>query len=305
MFCPFSCAPIAGAAVLSFVFPISFAAAGPISADSVVAYSPGSPIQTAWWDPNLTFDHADSALGLPNSDVGNDPYTGRSTGAMTPFNPPFMPQDIVRISAGGSLELHLSSAVQILSGHRELGVFVNNGIADVTPGTNYDSNFVCISGGTGTAGAFQDNPSEILFAPPPRALVYVKSAINDPWTQVGTGPITFENPTNAFTDTLIDKLVAPPGSQPADDAKPFTGTLADFAGKTYPQMLTMLNGSAGGTWLDLDSTGLSQVQYVKFEVPQGADYRMVLDSVSGVPEPACLGLLILGGSVLTRRRFVR
>jgi hypothetical protein len=66
-------------------------------------------------------------------------------------------------------------------------------------------------------------------------------------------------------------------------------------------MLPLLDGSAGGTWLDLSSTGLASVGFVRFEVPQGADYRLVLDAVTAIPEPGAL-LPLVGALALLRRR---
>jgi hypothetical protein len=67
-------------------------------------------------------------------------------------------------------------------------------------------------------------------------------------------------------------------------------------------MLTLLNGSAGGTWLDVSGTGLSSVQFVRFEVPEGAATRMVVDAVTAVPEPAAMGLMCVPLLFLARRR---
>ena len=69
-------------------------------------------------------------------------------------------------------------------------------------------------------------------------------------------------------------------------------------------MLDLLAGSAGGTWLDISSTGLPQVGYIRFSVPENlaADVSLELDAVSisrdalggpTVPEPTALNLLAL------------
>jgi hypothetical protein len=87
----------------------------------------------------------------------------------------------------------------------------------------------------------------------------------------------------------------------ADFSKPFTGTLSSLNGLTYPQIVGLLDGSAGGTWLDVSGAGLSSVAYVRFDVPAVEGQRLVLDAVTAVPEPA-LGLSILPAIALLSRR---
>jgi hypothetical protein len=131
--------------------------------------------------------------------------------------------------------------------------------------------------------------------------VSVKAAEGDAWVPLSASPIAFSNPSNYFTDTSISNYYAPLGTAQADFFQPFEGTLADFSGKSYAQMLTLLDGSAGGTWLDISGTGLSSVRYVRFEVPQGESYRMMIDAVTAVPEPGSFTLALLAGAMLLRR----
>ncbi len=83
--------------------------------------------------------------------------------------------------------------------------------------------------------------------------------------------------------------------------EPFTWYLSSPDNLTYPQMLSpLLDGSAGGNWLDLSGTSLSSISDVSFTVPSDATYRMVVDGISGVadvpsvPEPASLACLGIG-----------
>jgi hypothetical protein len=241
------------------------AARAVVTAAEVVDYQPGSA---------TSFTNPASALGLP---VGDTTF-----GALTPFNPPFKPEHIVIVGAGGSATLRLSSPVQTGGTGPELGVFSNNGIIDVS------------ADGSGRAGT-----PAATFSPPGVALVSV-SEDGVTFVPLGAQPLLFDNPTNFYTDVTITDYSAPLGNVVADFARPFTGTLASFSGLTYPQVVELLGGSGGGTWLDLSPTGLASVQYVRFDVPAGE--RLVLDAVTAVPEPSVVCLPAVALLILRRRR---
>jgi hypothetical protein len=164
-------------------------------------------------------------------------------------------------------------------------VFSNNGLID----TDYPHG--------------QVGPTAQLFSDPSRAVMSVSSD-GGLWLAVSAHPITFDMPTNYFADLPADpSFNTQPGSQPADFSEPFTASLSDFNGRNWSSTLALLDGSAGGTWIDFSSTGLSEVNYVRFEVPAGANYRMVIDAVTAVPEPGVVVLSLawtLG--LLLRRR---
>lgn len=248
------------------------AGAAVVSAAELVSYAPG----TARED----FRNAAAALGPPAGDT--------TFGALTPFNPPFSNTHVVIVGAGGELTLRLSAPVPTSAPGPEIGVFANNGLVDVSPG------------GTGTASS----PAS-TFSPAPAARVSV-SADGAQFVPLNGGAlVSFANPTNVYTDTSIENYSAPLGAAVADFSQPFAGTLTDFSGLTYDQMLTLLDGSAGGTWLDVSGTGLSTVQYVRFEVPAGETLRMVVDAVTAVPEPGAAGGLVVLGAAMLRRRARR
>jgi hypothetical protein len=247
----------------------------------VLTYTPG--------DNSAGFQDSSAALGAPDMDTGTD-SSGFSYGALTPFNPPFLSEQVLKIGAGGNLTLSLSGPIAVAPA-AQLGIFVNNGLIDVS------------SGGSGVAG----DPAQ-TFTPAPQAIVsvsddnlsYITLDANPSTTDID--PFVFDNPTNSYTDTTISGYFSRPGTHPADPFQPFTGHLSDFNALSYPQILDLLDGSAGGNWIDLSASGLSSVQYVKFEVPQGAGYRMVLDAVTAVPEPASLSLAGAATLLVLRRR---
>jgi hypothetical protein len=247
----------------------SRAVAGTIFATGVVSSSGlGDSTANAWNDPT-------SALGMPT--------TSEEFGAVNPFNPPFETNDMVVIPAGGTVELSFSQPAAITSAP-SLGVFVNNGLADVS------------SDGSGVAGT----PAS-YFSAIPEATVSISQDGNI-WHAVGDE--TFSLPTNAYLDTEISGYFQPAGNVLADFGKPFTGTLSQLDGLDYDQIRALFNGSAGGNWLNLAGTGLSSFQYVEFSVPAGSSERMVIDGISAqaVPEPVSIALLIPAAIVATGRR---
>ncbi len=243
--------------------------AGTIFATSVVTSSGlGDSTANAWNDPT-------TALGAPTTD--------EEFGAVNPFNPPFQTNDIVVIPQGGSVELAFSQPAAITSAPA-LGVFVNNGLIDVS------------SDGSGQAG----DPAG-YFSPIPEATVSISQ---DGKTWFPVGDETFDLPTNAYLDTEISGFFQPSGTELANFGQPFVGTLSDLNGLNYDQIRTLFNGSAGGNWLDLTSTGLTSFQYVEFSVPADSGEQMVIDAISAqaVPEPASLLLIPLALMAASRRR---
>ena len=73
-------------------------------------------------------------------------------------------------------------------------------------------------------------------------------------------------------------------------------------------MKAMLNGSGGGTWIDLSPSGLSEVNFIRFVVPDDgiAGTYLPIDAVVAsnvaVPEPATMGVMVTAAGALLRRR---
>ena len=258
-------------------------------ASTVVDYTPGTGIST-------TYQNSGSALGKPGGNV--------DSGTLNPFVPNYRGTELTGIGAGGQLTLGLSDFVTVgPAGTRELGIFGNVGLGAAS--TNPP-----------TAG----NPATAFGL---RSVLISVSADGVNFVPLNGGAlITSTLPANYYTNPdTTDYNAAPPANPTfADFGKPFTGMLSDFNGQTYAQTLQTLNGSAGGTWLDLSSTGLSQVGYIRFNEPLtggqngGVFYLNGVSSngtslgVNVVPEPGVAALLLAGGVFIVvwrGRRSVR
>jgi hypothetical protein len=261
-------------------------------AAEVISYSAGTT-------PTVGFTTASAALGEPER------YTGESVfpGVVSPFNPPYLSSEIVSVGEGGELTLRLSHyAIPQPGALPEIGLFSNFGLIDVA----YPNGLA----GTPAGG----------FGPPDSAIVSV-SADGVSWSSLGS--TTFDLPTNGYTD-LSDPYSSVPGSVPTDFQQPFTGNLSSFDGlpnshATNFDMLDLLAGSGGGKWLDISSSGLPQVGYIRFSLADdglpGSSLNFELDAVSishaalggpTVPEPAAITITLAAAIAIatgfTRRR---
>jgi hypothetical protein len=258
-------------------------------AAQVISYNQGTT-------PTTSYTTASAALGEPERFTGESVFPG----VVSPFNPPFLSNEIVSIGEGGQITLRLSNyAIPQGGAALEIGVFENVGISD----TNYPN---------GQAG------SPATAFGPDKAIVEV-SADGIGWISLGN--ILFDVPANGYTD-LSDPYSSSPGSALSDFQQPFTGNLLSFSGLPYSHpsnfdMLDLLNGSGGGTWLDISGTGLPQVGYIRFSVPDDGNpsigQNFELDAVSishaalggaTVPEPAALSCLLMASclAILVRWR---
>lgn len=247
--------------------------------DHVVSYTPGSGVGS--------YTNPDAALGRPAAGTGFG-------NLLNPFNPHWQPDQIARIGDGGELTLRFSNLVLVGDG-ADIGVFANTFFVN---GTN----------NAGIAGV-------------DAVRVHV-SADGVNWVPVSDERISFDMPSTYYLEAGLMNSSAMESGVPtspavADYGKPFEGTASDFIGKDGQGVVDTLDGSAGGTWLDLSGTGLSAVGYIRFTDPLGGgntdtfiDNTFELDAVSianskvgaAVPEPASAVLLSALGLVLARRR---
>ena len=212
-------------------------------ADSASNYVAG-PGTSGFQDPA-------SALGKPVAETG--------FGMLTPFNSAFAGDHVVAIGPGGTLTLHLQKTAA--STGTPIGIHAAVGIID-NDWPNGDP-----------------GPQATPFTNPRISNVAVSY---DGATWVNLGQHVFESPTNYYAQGITTPgYQGSPGTVEADWAKPFPQPLSAFDGQTWSQMLTTLDGSAGGAWLPISAPSLPGINFVRFNVPTSADYPMFIDAIAG------------------------
>lgn len=273
-------------AILSAMLTSGTAQAGSFAIEAI-SYSPGTTATSG-------YTNSAAALGSPERITGEGVFPG----VVSPFNPPFLDTELVSIGESGHLTLRLSNYALPLPGGPEIGVFTNVGIADDSfPNGQAGSPPFTFGGGSASVEVSEDG----LF-----------------W--IPLGETLFEVPTNGYQD--VAPFSGTPGSVLSNFGLPFAGNLSSFDGLPYGDavefdMLELLAGSGGGTWLDISGTGLAKVGYVRFGVADDGDLftalNFELDAVSladaavgaAVPEPSSVVLALTGGAGLAAGGWVR
>lgn len=239
------------------------------AADAVVSYAPGTA-PSGYQTPA-------AALGELNPDTNAGNSFGY--GALTPFNAAWQGSQMVGIGAGGSLTLHLAETAA------KIGVHTGVGLNNQGPGNGQNT-----------------NPAS-TYTNPRQSLVEVST---DGVGFVSLGTIDFDSPSNFFDEGITSPTFqSTPGAHAADFAKSFSSVLADFNGKDWAGTLDVLNGSAGGEWLDLSPVLPAGANFVRFSVPLGQLDPMFVDAVAVVPVPEPAGMMVLAAVpalLLGRRR---
>ncbi len=246
--------------------------ASPFAAQ-VVSYSPGSNVPAGYVDPL-------SSLGAPARSTGDGPFDGD----VTPFNAPYLPDQVVSIGAGGELVVRFDHLVTddpanlygidlVLYGNAFLGLSFETFLADGT-----------------------------VFGEPARVSVSQDGSL---WIDAA----------GIFADALLPTLAYqnPPGPFSSGGTiltsftRPVDPTLAasDFLGLGTAQIAALYDGGAGGVGIDLGALGLPWVEYVRVWQPAGDGYASEIDAIADVPEPGAstlLGVAVLAFLGLAGRR---
>jgi len=227
------------------------------------------------------YDNPDRALGAPTF---ADPF---GFGPITPFNPPFLSDELVSIGAGGHLTLGFSTPIF----NRADNPF---GIDFIIYGNEGFIDFDWPNGLTGPGGeVFSD-----FFGALPVTVV-----------SVSYDNLTYYDllaPAHTRADVLYPSDSAGDLGVPVDPSL----TQADFADQSLSGIRSLYDGSAGGTGFDLawavdganNPVALSEIRYVRISVLSG---KAEVDAVaSTVPEGGAgiAGALALIGLAASARR---
>ena len=231
---------IAALATLACALSSSTALAQTAFAATVIDYHPGL---------GASLDNPYAAIGQPGEIVGAG---SGFDGVYGPFNPHFESTEVAQIGEGGELILRLEKSIQPIAGQTELGIFTNVGLI-FTDGVN--------------SGVF--GVDSVLIDVSPDGVS---------WTALGEQLCDF--PASAFTDSPSPFHPTSDGLTPSDFGKPHTLQLSDLDGLSHAQVLAALDGSAGGTWIDLSASGVSNVNYLRFRVEENATFELVGVSIN-------------------------
>lgn len=218
-------------------------------ADRVVSYDPGPSPTPGYTNPAV-------ALGSPERFTGE----GIFPSVVSPFSPPFGTDEIVSISPGGHLTLAFDEPItndpNDLFGI-DLIIFSNTGFID----GDYPNGVV--------AGVFGDDGGVIEVS---------ADGIN--WHTISGVQADGLMPTMGYLDS--GPYDASPGLQPTVFTRPVDPrlTLKHMFGRDLAGIRAVYYGAGGGTPVDIASTGLASISFVRISNPPGATDNIEIDAVA-------------------------
>jgi hypothetical protein len=235
-------------------------------ADTVLSYTPGAGAAPGYTNPAV-------ALGSPERLTGE--IFGFTT-VVTAFNPPFAPDEIVSIGAGGQLTVAFNTPVTDHPNNLygvDLLVFGNTGFSDAA----YPKGIV--------DGVFGNDGGIIQV-----------SADGKDWRTIAALQADGPWPTIGFVDS--NPYDETPGMIATDFTRPVDPslTLNHFLGLTNSHVVAKYRGAGGGVGIDIASVGLSQISYVRIINPPDATENIEIDAFSDV-SPRSPGDVDLNGMV--------
>lgn len=236
-------------------------------ADHLVNYDQGT-------NPDAGYTFADTVLGSPSR------ITGASQGfpaPVTPFAAAWPNDEVVSVGAGGHLTVRFDEPIRDLASNPygvDLLIFGNSFFAD-----RPDFSGV-------VTGLYEEGPFTVSVSADGNSFV--------PLNQLYSEGLY---PTLSYLD-LTGPYDTQPGSVPSDYTRPVNPalTLNDFLDRSFAEVVALYDGSGGGIPIDIASSGLSEVSYVRIDVPVEAQSAPDFDGFAAVPEPSAV--LLIGASLL-------
>lgn len=234
------------------------------SALIVISYDEGTGAAPGFTDP-------DAALGLPTRFTG----VGVWPGVVSPFNPPYMPGEIVSIGTGGTLVLELARDVPD------------------DPANPFGIDLLIFANGFFMDEAFPGGVVGPLFAGSASVDVSFDGIA---WETVPGAVAGQGLPTRGYQDSgPFDKV---PGKIESDPFLPIDPAITphDLLGYNWSALSAVYGTSAGGLGIDIAASGLSAVRYVRISVAADAPGALGIDAVT-IVRPALAGDLNGDGAV--------
>jgi len=242
--------PLARFAIVSLTAMTTGSASGQYAVD-VVDYEPGTGV-------NSGYDQPTAALGEPTR-MSGIPDVLPST--VTPFQPAYMPGEIVTIGLGGSITLEFSDPIYDDPANPfgiDLLIFGN-------------AFFTSTSNNTPCTNAIYDEGGIIEVSLDGEQFIPIDGVSADGLF-----------PTMGYRDAAA--FAIQPGVEETDFLLPVNPTHAAalLDGLCWEELLEIYDGSGGGTPIDLAPTGLTSIRFVRITVPKDAVFLPELDAIADV-----------------------
>ncbi|MCC6423373.1 MAG: hypothetical protein IT447_07820 [Phycisphaerales bacterium] len=273
-----------GRSVLVWATALSAAPLWAATAQSVVDYDFGV-------DSNAGYHDLSTPLGETSRITG---AWGDTTSLSTPYGNPWSSADWVSIGKGGHLTLQLQNYALPQAAAPELNVLVFQQLnTDGSFTSFYDRQARVSVSEDGTNWVNLNNNNIISFDVPATGYIFNE-----------TTPIPYNVDWGSYGDINTADLG---NYTPSDYGLPMPGTIG------VDSLTDAYGNSGGGNWLDISSTGLSKVGFIRFDVDANAPAYFALDAVylnnnaigAPVPEPAISLVLGAFGLPMLLRRHRR
>ena len=205
------------------------------------------------------YDQPESALGEPTRTTGGIFFTE----AVTPFQPAWLPEEVVSLGIGGSIT-----------------VAFDHDVLD-EPGNPHGIDLLVFGNAFCTDPSFPQGICGATYSEGGRIEVSLDGL---DWRTVPKVAADAPFPTIGWLDT--GPYDTAPGLEPTDFTRPVDPSMATLViGQSHEVIMEMYEGSGGGAGIDLASVGLSAIRFVRIS-NDGADFTPEIDAVADVATDA-------------------